>query len=77
MFVEQKLGKEWDFYLYNNLRFIWEIDGENNRSILHLKEKNNDLKEDGVLEEKVSERYKVCKEYLEFNDVELQRKWSN
>lgn len=39
-FVEQKLGKEWDFYPYKNLRFIWEIDEENNRSILHLKEKN-------------------------------------
>lgn len=28
-------------------------------------------------EEKVSEKYKVCKEYSEFNDNELARKWSN
>jgi hypothetical protein len=28
-------------------------------------------------EENVSERYKVCKEYSEFNDRNLQRKWSN
>ena len=28
-------------------------------------------------EENVSEKYKVCKEYSEFNDKELQRKWSN
>ena len=28
-------------------------------------------------EENVSERYKVCREYSEFNDKELQRKWSN
>ena len=25
----------------------------------------------------VSKKYKVCKEYSEFNDKELQRKWSN
>ena len=47
MFVEQKLGKEWDFYPYNTLRFIWEIDEENNKSILHLKEK----KEESVVNE--------------------------
>ena len=28
-------------------------------------------------EENVSEKYAVCKEYSEFNDSELQRKWSN
>ena len=28
-------------------------------------------------EENVSVKYKVCKEYSEFNDNELQRKWSN
>lgn len=28
-------------------------------------------------EEKVSEKYKVCKEYSEFSDKELSRKWSN
>ena len=28
-------------------------------------------------EENVSKKYKVCKEYSEFNDTELQRKWSN
>ena len=28
-------------------------------------------------EENVSEKYKVCKEYSEFNDKELSRKWSN
>ena len=28
-------------------------------------------------EENVSERYKVCKEYSEFSDKELSRKWSN
>ena len=25
----------------------------------------------------VSEKYSTCKEYAEFNDNELQRKWSN
>lgn len=28
-------------------------------------------------EENVSGRYKVCREYSEFNDKELSRKWSN
>lgn len=28
-------------------------------------------------EENVSERYKICKEYSEFDDKELSRKWSN
>lgn len=28
-------------------------------------------------EENVSENYKVCREYSEFNDKELSRKWSN
>ena len=28
-------------------------------------------------EENVSEKYKVCREYSEFNDKELSRKWSN
>ena len=28
-------------------------------------------------EENVSEKYKVCKEYSEFSDKELSRKWSN
>ena len=28
-------------------------------------------------EENVSEKYKVCKEYSEFDDKELSRKWSN
>ena len=28
-------------------------------------------------EENVSENYPVCKEYSEFNDKELSRKWSN
>ena len=28
-------------------------------------------------EDRVSERYKVCREYSEFNDKDLQRKWSN
>ena len=28
-------------------------------------------------EENVSVRYKVCREYNEFNDKDLQRKWSN
>ena len=28
-------------------------------------------------EEKVSEKYTVCREYAEFSDKELQRKWSN
>ena len=28
-------------------------------------------------EENVSKRYKTCREFSEFNDNELQRKWSN
>ena len=28
-------------------------------------------------EENVSERYKTCREYAEFNDKDLQRRWSN
>lgn len=28
-------------------------------------------------EENVSEKYKFCKEYSEFSDKELSRKWSN
>ena len=28
-------------------------------------------------EDKVSEKYTVCKEYAEFNDTKLQQKWSN
>lgn len=28
-------------------------------------------------EENVSEKYKTCKEYSEFDDKELSRKWSN
>ena len=28
-------------------------------------------------EDDVSERYKVCREYSEFSDKELSRKWSN
>ena len=28
-------------------------------------------------EENVSEHYKVCREYSEFNDENLQKKWSN
>ena len=28
-------------------------------------------------EDKVSERYSVCREYSEFSDKELSRKWSN
>lgn len=28
-------------------------------------------------EENVSEKYEICREYVEFNDNELQRKWSN
>lgn len=28
-------------------------------------------------EENVSKNYKVCREYSEFNDKELSRKWSN
>ena len=28
-------------------------------------------------EDNVSENYKVCKEFSEYNDKELQRKWSN
>lgn len=28
-------------------------------------------------ESEVSKKYKVCKEYSEFNDSNLQRKWSN
>ena len=28
-------------------------------------------------EENVSKNYKVCKEYSEFSDEELSRKWSN
>ena len=28
-------------------------------------------------EEDVSKKYKVCKEYSEFDDKELSRKWSN
>ena len=30
-----------------------------------------------LFEENVSERYTVCREYSEFNDKELSRKWSN
>ncbi len=28
-------------------------------------------------EENVSEKYQTCKEYSEFNDANLQKKWSN
>ena len=28
-------------------------------------------------EESVSEKYKQCREYSEFNDEKLQKKWSN
>lgn len=28
-------------------------------------------------EEEVSRKYKVCREYAEFSDKELSRKWSN
>ena len=37
-YIEQDLN-EWNFYPYNNLKFIWEIDEKNKTSILHIKEK--------------------------------------
>ena len=47
---------------------------------IHKDCENYNSKKDMCLkwfEENVSERYTVCKEYSEFNDNELQRKWSN
>ena len=49
-------------------------------SNIHADCENYSPKKDYCLkffEEKVSEKYKVCKEYSEFNDKELSRKWSN
>lgn len=47
---------------------------------IHLNCENYNKNKDYCLkffEEKVSENYKVCREYSEFNDKELSRKWSN
>ena len=47
---------------------------------IHLKCENYNANKDMCLkwfEENVSERYKVCREYSEFKDSDLQRKWSN
>ena len=53
---------------------------ENNEENIHSKCENYSQKKDLCLkffEDNVSEKYKTCKEYSEFNDSELQRKWSN
>ena len=47
---------------------------------IHLNCENYNKNKDYCLkffEEKVSENYKVCREYSEFSDKELSRKWSN
>ena len=47
---------------------------------IHSKCENYNGKKDYCLkffEENVSEKYKTCREYSEFNDKELARKWSN
>jgi hypothetical protein len=47
---------------------------------IHADCENYNPKKDYCLkffEENVSEKYKVCKEYSEFSDKELSRKWSN
>ena len=47
---------------------------------IHETCENYNAKKDYCLkffEDNVSENYKVCKEYSEFSDKELARKWSN
>ena len=47
---------------------------------IHENCENYNSKKDMCLkwfETEVSKRYKVCKEYSEFSDKELSRKWSN
>ena len=47
---------------------------------IHQNCENYNPKKDMCLkwfEENVSERYEVCREYSEFSDKELSRKWSN
>lgn len=47
---------------------------------IHKDCENYSAKKDYCLkffEENVSEKYKVCREYSEFSDRELSRKWSN
>jgi hypothetical protein len=47
---------------------------------IHKNCENYNSKKDMCLkwfEENVSEKYKVCREYSEFSDKELSRKWSN
>ena len=47
---------------------------------IHLKCENYNPKKDMCLkwfESDVSRKYKVCREYGEFSDKSLQRKWSN
>ena len=63
-----------EFVIYDNLEDI-----ELNLSIYELVDLlNNVSQRDYDLKKlKVSERYKVCREYSEFNDKELSRKWSN
>lgn len=49
-------------------------------SNIHSSCENYNSKKDYCLkffEENVSGKYKVCKEYSEFSDKELARKWSN
>lgn len=49
-------------------------------SNIHSDCENYNLKKDYCLkffEENVSEKYSTCKEYSEFNDKKLSRKWSN
>ena len=49
-------------------------------SNIHSDCENYNLKKDYCLkffEENVSKKYSTCKEYSEFNDKELQKKWSN
>ena len=61
-------------------RIFEEKDGVIVMSNIHSDCENYNSKKDYCLkffEEDVSERYKVCREYSEFSDKELARKWSN
>ena len=59
---------------------IWIRKGVVSMTNIHKSCENYNASKDMCLkwfEEDVSVKYKVCREYSEFNDKELSRKWSN
>ena len=63
---------KWEFRMDTEHLYL-TAESENKSLLKDIEEAVNN----GKIEENVSEKYKVCKEYSEFSDKELSRKWSN